>query len=130
MIHRDLKPPNVFLLSDQQIKLGDFGLCKILANSDGSKIMDDGLGTLYYRPPESFKRQEAGFESDVWALGCTIHELVTLKKTFKGPENTILDVKRRVFSCFPCRLPQRYNRELRYVVAQMTKKVSSERPTA
>ena len=79
MYHRDLKPPNIFVLSDGRIKIGDFGGGKILADfDDGSEARrGNETGTRPYLPPEAFKKEYISFESDIWAVGCILHELAS-----------------------------------------------------
>jgi len=81
IVHRDLKPLNIFL-SGNQIKIGDFGLSKVLVN-DSTRVKDV-VGTCRYIPPEILNREPYNTKSDLWAVGCTIYELCTLEKAFNG----------------------------------------------
>ena len=55
------------------------------------------LGTLPYMSPEIFRYEEAGFQGDIWALGCIMHELATTKCTFWiDNKDSEKDVERRV----------------------------------
>jgi len=80
-IHRDLKPDNIFLNSNGQVKLGDFGVSEVLQNSfDGSLDM---LGTPLYMSPEMIKGENLySFPTDVWSLGCILYEMCSLKKAY------------------------------------------------
>jgi len=88
--HRDLKPGNV-MLTKTGSKLLDFGLAKSSpAGADGmtraAPITAQGsiLGTFQYMAPEQFEGQEADPRSDIWALGCTLYEMVTGRPAFAG----------------------------------------------
>lgn len=75
LIHRDINPSNMMVLSDERLKLIDFGL----ACPDGSDDMEMG-GALPYMAPELLDGEPADTRSDVYALGLTAFELVTGKK--------------------------------------------------
>ena len=70
ILHRDVKPANVFIGADGQVKLGDFGLA-CLASSN----MADGSGTRRYMAPELLLGAEATEKSDLFSLGVTLREL-------------------------------------------------------
>jgi serine/threonine protein kinase len=88
--HRDVKPGNV-MLTKTGSKLLDFGLAKSSpAGADGmtraAPITAQGsiLGTFQYMAPEQLEGQEADPRSDIWALGCTLYEMVTGRPAFAG----------------------------------------------
>ncbi len=70
------------------VKIGDFGISKILENTNGIFYfynLDLGntvVGTPYYLSPEIINNTPYKFKSDVWALGCILYELCTLKRPF------------------------------------------------
>ncbi|KAK6162941.1 hypothetical protein DH2020_002782 [Rehmannia glutinosa] len=77
-VHCDVKPHNVLLVGDDQdAKLADFGSCKCWRDDIGKSC--DFRGTVIYAAPESISRQEYVPESDVWALGCTVLQMLTGK---------------------------------------------------
>ena len=76
IIHRDLNPSNIFMNDDYNIKIGDFGYSKHCKNTKSN------VGTLYYKSPELIKGEQYNNKVDIWALGCIIYELFTLKKCF------------------------------------------------
>lgn len=80
VIHRDLKTQNIFLTGNNTVKLGDFGISKVLENTNGLAMTV--VGTPYYMSPEVCQNQPYTYKSDVWALGCVLYELCTLKHAF------------------------------------------------
>ena len=80
IIHRDIKTGNVFLTGSNTIKVGDFGISKVLENT--TQVAMTVVGTPYYMAPESCQSQPYTSKSDVWALGIIIYELCTLKQPF------------------------------------------------
>jgi NIMA (never in mitosis gene a)-related kinase len=82
ILHRDLKPQNIFLASPSHLKIGDFGISRCLDNS--SQMANTSLGTPYYLSPEVCLGQPYDAKSDMWMLGCCLYELVTLQRPFTG----------------------------------------------
>lgn len=81
ILHRDLKPNNVFLTSDKKIKIGDFGIAKML--DDTYHMAETRRGCRIYMAPERHRKGEKyNHKADVWALGCILYELCMLEYTF------------------------------------------------
>ncbi|GAB1297647.1 Serine/threonine-protein kinase Nek9 [Apodemus speciosus] len=87
----DIKTLNIFLTKANLIKLGDYGLAKKL-NSEYS-MAETLVGTPYYMSPELCQGVKYNFKSDIWAVGCVIFELLTLKRTFDATNPLNLCVK-------------------------------------
>jgi serine/threonine protein kinase len=75
-LHRDIKPGNVFFDQGNNIKLGDFGLSRIL--SETSNYAKTNVGTPYYMSPEQVNESEYNEKSDIWSAGCLLYEIVAL----------------------------------------------------
>lgn len=85
LIHRDIKPHNVFVDSQGNIKIGDLGLGKARLIYDNS--LTSSVYTMNYRPPEILLgKRDYNQSADVWAYGCTIAELYLGKALFSGYE--------------------------------------------
>ena len=81
VIHRDLKPNNLFIDDkNNRIKIGDFGISKKLNNSKNYALTQKG--TFNYMSPELINGQPYKNKVDIWAFGCIIYELLTLNKCF------------------------------------------------
>jgi tetratricopeptide (TPR) repeat protein/serine/threonine protein kinase len=83
VLHRDVKPSNLLLDTTGVVWITDFGLAK--ADDDGLTQSGDILGTLRYMAPERFSGN-ADARADVYALGLTLYELLTLEPAFEAPD--------------------------------------------
>lgn len=83
-LHRDIKPGNLLLDDDGRIWIADFGLAKALQDDDVT-CSGDIVGTMAYVAPERF-RGETTRLSDIYSLGVTLHEMLTLQKAFDGED--------------------------------------------
>jgi NIMA (never in mitosis gene a)-related kinase len=91
VLHRDLKTQNVFLMDNNMVRLGDFGIAKVLDHTfESAKSV---VGTPYYMSPEVCQSKPYNSYSDVWALGCVLYELCTLCHAFQADNMLHLVVK-------------------------------------
>ncbi|CAE7222741.1 unnamed protein product [Rhizoctonia solani] len=103
--HGDLKPENIFLQSNYQVQLSDFGLAKIPFDSTGSRFASSNTqdaGTLRYMGPEFFANTESqqsprGLPADIWALAWTFYMILTgLHPYTETRDAPLLQVIRRI----------------------------------
>src|SRR5690606_3695645 len=77
VLHRDVKPANVFLTAEGRAKLGDFGT-GVFQSDEG----EDRVGTAFYMGPEVFEGKSAGVRSDVYSLGILGYEVIAGRRPF------------------------------------------------
>jgi len=87
ILHRDVKPDNIFLTSAGQAKLLDFGIARLLTRT--SVRASTRGGTTDYMSPEQFNGA-AGMGADLWALGVTFYELLTGTRPFTGETGEVI----------------------------------------
>ena len=111
ILHRNIKTGNIFVTPDDtMVKLGDFGVAKTTKSNT--------IGTC--ASSETCKNHQYNFKSDIWALGCVVYQLVTLRPPFSG-----LNIHQVLTP-----ISARYSYELRHTIALMLKKTGQQRPSA
>jgi eukaryotic-like serine/threonine-protein kinase len=83
IVHRDIKPGNVMVSKDGNIKVVDFGIARVLEASRTQTGML--IGTFAYMSPEQYHGEHADERSDIWSFGVLFYELLTYQKPFTGP---------------------------------------------
>src|SRR5215510_110868 len=81
VIHGDVKPANIFVTDDGQIKLGDFGIARFATQVSGAARL---IGTPAYLSPEQIKGQTQDHRSDIFSVGIVLYELTTGVRPFDG----------------------------------------------
>lgn len=85
ILHRDLKPANILMDQERGPMLTDFGLAKLAGESSMSVTAGGGVvGTPHYIAPEVWEGKGTTRQSDMYALGCILYEMLTGEKVFKG----------------------------------------------
>jgi len=124
ILHRDIKPMNVFLTKDNHVKLGDLGASKVAREA---ALQVTRIGTPLYLAPEQVLRAPYDFKVDIWALGCLLYQLAALHPPFKG--HSLLTLYQSILHHQPKPLPRCYSPRLSHFIKSMLEKRSSARPT-
>ncbi|XP_029449118.1 serine/threonine-protein kinase Nek2 isoform X2 [Rhinatrema bivittatum] len=125
VLHRDLKPANIFLDAKQNVKLGDFGLARILHHD--TSFAKTFVGTPYYMSPEQMNRMSYNEKSDIWSLGCLLYELCALSPPFTAFNQK--DLAEKIKEGKFRRIPYRYSDELNTVITKMLNTKDYLRPS-
>ncbi|TRZ22387.1 hypothetical protein HGM15179_004716 [Zosterops borbonicus] len=92
VVHRDLKPQNILVTSNGQIKLADFGLARIYSFQ---MALTSVVVTLWYRAPEVLLQSSYATAVDLWSVGCIFAEMFRRKPLFRG--NSDVDQLGKIF---------------------------------
>lgn len=86
-MHGDIKPENILISEDFQVRVADFATSRILDNARMSASESRMRGTPVYMPPEAFNAKTVGLEGDIYAFAVTAWEVLTEEK---GSHNILL----------------------------------------
>jgi serine/threonine protein kinase len=92
VIHRDIKPSNLIIDEEWNLWVTDFGLARIACNDTGLTSTGDLVGTLRYMSPEQIRGEPGAGDAraDIYALGVTLYEAVTLRPVFEACDRSAL----------------------------------------
>jgi NIMA (never in mitosis gene a)-related kinase len=124
ILHRDLKPGNFFLSKSGSMKMGDFGIAKVLECTIA--VARTQIGTPYYLSPELCQERPYTTPADIWAMGCILYEMCALKVPFDAesiPKLVNAIVRGRIPT-----VPATYSKCVQQLVADMLNRDPKKRP--
>jgi serine/threonine protein kinase len=132
LIHRDVKPSNAIVTSEDHVYITDFGLTKRAASMSGFTAAGQMLGTVDYAAPEQIEGGEAGPRGDVYGLACVLYEILTGAAPFAGETGGMAKMWAQLNADPPSVREQRPDvpPELDAAIARGLAKRPDDRPTA
>ncbi|XP_035228958.1 serine/threonine-protein kinase Nek4-like isoform X1 [Stegodyphus dumicola] len=125
VLHRDLKTQNIFLTRNELIKIGDLGIARVLNSTH--EMATTLIGTPYYMSPEIFAGKPYNQKSDVWALGCCMYEIATLKQAFNAQD--IHTLIQKIMKGKVSVMPDIYSPEFLTIISSMLTHEPQKRPS-
>ena len=126
LLHRDIKTQNIFVNQHNTCKLGDFGIARVLTAT--REMASSVVGTPYALAPEVCESKAYSYAADVWALGCVLYEMCSLRRPFEA--DNLLGLVWKIVHCQPRDITEgQFSDELKGLVAAMLQKDSSKRPS-
>ena len=122
-------------MSGGKVKLGDFGLFKILSSDDEEIPLELG-NSKFYAPPEVYQKTGTNSTADIWPLGMICLEAITGTITYKSyslledDPNSYFEVRQRIVNKNPFWYCESYSMKFRHLVWLMCRKVADDRPQA
>ncbi|GAB2276843.1 3-phosphoinositide-dependent protein kinase 2 [Dionaea muscipula] len=135
LIHRDIKPENLLLTTEGHIKIADFGSVKpmqdsritVLPNAASDDKACTFVGTAAYVPPEVLNSLPATFGNDLWALGCTLYQMLSGTSPFKDASEWLIFQK---IIARDIKFPNYFSEEARDLIDRLLAIDPSKRPGA
>ena len=125
VVHRDIKPGNIMLTRDGQVKIADFGIARM----ESSSMTQAGtiMGTPAYMSPEQFMGQTVDARSDIYSVGVLLYQMLTGERPFEGSMTAIMHKVLNVSPPHPSELSVTAPETLDPVVARAMAKRPSQR---
>ena len=124
ILHRDIKPDNVFLNQNGCVKLAEFDVAAVLKSRDAKE--DVSIGTPEYMSPEVLSSKPYNAKIDIWALGVLLYKMAMLRQPFTA--DSIPDLRDIVLNCKFPPLEGPYSQGFKNIVQMCLQKNPTARP--
>ncbi|KAA1042747.1 Stk1 family PASTA domain-containing Ser/Thr kinase [Macrococcus equipercicus] len=92
IIHRDIKPQNILLTEDKELKITDFGIARALSETAMTQT-NHVMGSVHYLPPEQAKGKAADESADIYSIGIVLYEMLTGHPPYEGDSPVSIAIK-------------------------------------
>ena len=123
VVHRDVKPANIFMVGRTQPRMLDFGIARVAHRHEGAGEI--AAGSPYYMAPEQARHQTVDRRADVFSLGVVLYELLTDQKPFRG--TTLAEISQSVIEHEPP-LADEVDRRVPHALAQIAARAMVKDP--
>src|SRR3972149_2350451 len=111
VIHRDIKPTNILLTPDMDVKIGDFSIAHLMTADAASTMPMGFVGSPRYMSPEQVQEDVITYQTDLFSLGVVMYELITVKhpfatKGFSGLSNNLMTESHPPMKTLRTEIPQ------------------------
>mmetsp|Transcript_84232 Transcript_84232/g.272290 ORF Transcript_84232/g.272290 Transcript_84232/m.272290 type:complete len:924 (-) Transcript_84232:326-3097(-) len=126
VLHRDLKPGNIFLSKSGDIRLGDFGMSKVMSCT--AAFARTFVGTPYYLAPEVISEKPYSWPADIWAMGCILYQMCALRVPFEA--TNITGLAQKICKTPAPQVSSDYSSAVKDVALEMMQRNPGARPKA
>eukprot|EP00929_Paragymnodinium_shiwhaense_P032704 TRINITY_DN18095_c0_g1_i1.p1 TRINITY_DN18095_c0_g1~~TRINITY_DN18095_c0_g1_i1.p1 ORF type:complete len:619 (+),score=114.42 TRINITY_DN18095_c0_g1_i1:104-1960(+) len=125
ILHRDIKCQNIFLTQAGTVKVGDFGIAKVLEHT--TQVAGTRVGTPVYAAPEVVDNRPYGLKADMWSMGVVLFEMLALQPPFSA--RNLVTLVLRILTSEPTALPPQVSDEASQLVNRLLRKADCARPS-
>lgn len=126
VVHQDIKADNIFITTEGDLKIGDFGLARLMANKIYVNPTIKGMGTPAYMSPELCKGEQQDLRSDIYSMGVLFFEILTGNLPYRA--NGMVEMAMKHTS-HPIPSPRQQNAQIPVVVDKMVMKMMEKLPS-
>ncbi|MEG2843740.1 MAG: protein kinase, partial [Ruthenibacterium sp.] len=124
IVHRDIKPQNIMLLADGNIKVMDFGIARF-SRSENQTMTDKAIGSVHYISPEQAKGDVTDLKADIYSVGVMMYEMLSGRLPFESDSAVSVAIKQISDTPTPIRT---INSAVPEALAAITQKAMAKEP--